>query len=86
MTAHEHVWVHDRELSTFATRRYRCECGALGYRGQASTKIREYVADSPAAKRVLEGGSGEVTARPRSAGTNAGGGYLPPGGSSGGRR
>lgn len=79
MSEHVHDWKEYER--THAVTRFRCAgCPALGYRSTLYSKnpIREYKKPPPVPRA-------EVTARPRSCGSNATGGYLP-GGSSGTRR
>ena len=79
MSEHVHYWKEYER--THSVTRFRCaDCSSLGYRStiKPSQAIREYKKPPPAPQA-------EVTARPRSCGSNATGGYLP-GGSSGIRR
>lgn len=93
MTNHAHDWQTDTDASDLRTERYRCECGAKGWRSRAvkgkpwtfDLPIRAYAEGSKkAAVRFDKPEPVEINCKPRSAGRNVTGGYLPP--SSGGRR
>jgi hypothetical protein len=85
-----HDWQADALASDWRIMRYNCKCGARAWRlremraKEVDTRIRQYKAGGKALKASARIRPPTVTAKPRSVGTNAGGGYLPPG--SGGRR
>jgi hypothetical protein len=84
-----HDWKADALASTWTIMRYDCKCGARAWRcremrdKEVDTRIRQYKAGGKASK-AAKLKPPTVTAKPRACGTNASGGYLPPG--SGGRR
>lgn len=95
---HVHDWQQSEQHSDIYVARYTCECGARGYRerhtnlrGKRSQRvdlppkpIKEYARDGKQYHARFPEEQPEVTRKPRSAGRNRTGGYLPP--SSGGKR
>jgi len=95
---HVHDWQLSERHSDIYVARYTCECGARGYRerhtnlrGKRSQRvdllpkpIKEYTRDGKQYHARFPKAQPEVTRKPRSAGRNRTGGYLPP--SSGGKR
>lgn len=93
---HTHDWQPDDEHSDIYVARYTCECGARGYRerrrnlpGKRREKrnlpprpIREYAFEGRRYFLCFPEAKPEPDCKPRAAGRNVTGGYLPP--SSGG--
>ena len=93
MTApHAHDWQQDEAASDIYVARYRCDCGARGYRerrqwlrGKRSQQvalpqkpIREYARGGKQYFARFPEPVPEPDCKPRSAGNNITGGYLPP--------
>lgn len=90
--AHTHDWQKDDSASDIYTARYRCECGARGYRerrrnlpgtrAQHTTlpprPIKEYAFDGEQYHARFPEAREPIDCKPRSAGRNITGGYLPP--------
>lgn len=74
---HAHSWVEYEQ--TDALKRFKCDCGAFGYRARFKPWLKVNVYKGEPSTRGSAGES--VTMHTRDVGTNRTGGYLPPGGS-----